>query len=75
MRLPGFTAEKTLYELATRYRREGSYKGVGQVVQPAAVNWGCYMACISTCEWGRGIPLSLCRQACKQQCTTTAEPK
>jgi hypothetical protein len=74
MRLPGFTAEKTVYEPTTQYRREGSYKTVGQGVQPAGLNWACYAACLTGCGWG-GVPQSLCRQSCRRQCTTTVEPR
>lgn len=72
MRLPGFTAEKTVYESETRYSREGSYQGIGQLVQPASVNWGCYAACASFCDY-TGMAAA-CRRECRRRCTR-AEPQ
>jgi hypothetical protein len=68
MKIPGFTAESSVYRTGIQYRMTPRFATNSTIMRPQACNVDCYTDCLDDCRRDIGQPKLQCIRNCRIRC-------
>lgn len=74
IKIPGFTAESSIYRTGIHYRTTSGFDASGGVVRPQACDLACLGECRESCSGLTGREHAECIRACRIECGCSPQP-
>lgn len=74
MKIPGFTAESSVYRTGIQYRMTARFATNSTIMRPQACNVDCYTDCLDDCRRDIGQPKLQCIRNCRIRCDCEPPP-